>query len=229
MVTVGTTSCCGAIHNSGSGPALLLPASILDTFKIFFTTALVKEIVAQTNRYAAQLERQSTWQDVTETDIWAFLGFMILMGVNQLPALIHYWRKSPIFRYSPIANRISRDRFLQTLRCMHFVDNSTLPDQSDPDYDKLCKVRPVITMLQQACKQSYHGSRHQSIDEAMIAFKRRSSLKQYMPKKPTKRGFKVWVRADSLNGYVSQMECYTGKKRDTVEVGLGASVVKRLT
>ena len=25
------------------------------------------------------------------------------------------------------------------------------------------------------------------------------------------------------------LECYTGKKRDTVEVGLGASVVKRLT
>ena len=27
-------------------------------------------------------------------------------------------------------------------------------------------------------------------------------MKQYMPKKPTKRGFKVWVRGDSSNGYV---------------------------
>jgi len=36
----------------------------------------------------------------------------------------------------------------------------------------------------------------QSIAEAMILFKGRSSLHQYMPLKPTKRGYKVWVSAD---------------------------------
>ena len=30
----------------------------------------------------------------------------------------------------------------------------------------------------------------------MIKFQGRSSLKQYMPMKPTKRGIKVWVLAD---------------------------------
>ena len=39
-----------------------------------------------------------------------------------------------------------------------------------------------------------------SIDEAMIPFKGRSSLKQFIPNKPTKRGIKVWVRADAING-----------------------------
>ena len=46
--------------------------------------------------------------------------------------------------------------------------------------------------------------------------------------KSVKRGFKVWVRADSHNGYVCEFECYTGKKGDTTEVGLGGSVVTRL-
>ena len=41
--------------------------------------------------------------------------------------------------------------------------------------------------------------------------------------KPVKRGFKVWVRADSHNGYVFEFQCYTGKKGDTTEVGLGGS------
>ena len=54
-------------------------------------------------------------------------------------------------------------------------------------------------------------------------------MKQYLPKKPIKRGFKVWVRADSHNAYISQFECYTGKKGDTAEVGLGGNVVIRLT
>ena len=50
-----------------------------------------------------------------------------------------------------------------------------------------------------------------------------------MPKKPTKPGFKVWVRAASANGYVSQFEFYTGKQGSNVEVGLGGNVVTRFT
>ena len=39
----------------------------------------------------------------------------------------------------------------------------------------------------------------------------------------------MWVCADSHNGYISDFDVYTGKKGDTAEVGLGGSVVKRLT
>ena len=54
-------------------------------------------------------------------------------------------------------------------------------------------------------------------------------MKQYLPMKPVKRGFKVWVRSDSHNRYVCELECYTGRKGDKTEVGLGGSVVTRLT
>ena len=47
--------------------------------------------------------------------------------------------------------------------------------------------------------------------------------------KPIKRGIKVWVQADSRNGYFSQFEVYTGKKKGAVEHQLGARVVKDLT
>ena len=59
----------------------------------------------------------------------------------------------------------------------------------------------------------------------MVPYKGRSSLKQYMPQKPVKRGFKVWVRADSTNGYVSQFQVYT---TSSTEKGLGSRVVKDL-
>jgi hypothetical protein len=67
------------------------------------------------------------------------------------------------------------------------------------------------------------------VDEAMIKFQGRSSLKQYLPLKPIKRGIKVWVLADSSNGYFSRLEVYTGRKGDNVEHGLGARVVRELT
>ena len=62
----------------------------------------------------------------------------------------------------------------------------------------------------------------------MIKFQGRSSLKQYMPLKPVKHGIKVWVLADSSNGYFSKFEVYTGKGA-TAEKGLGMRVVKALT
>ena len=49
-----------------------------------------------------------------------------------------------------------------------------------------------------------------------------------MPKKPTKRGFKVWMRADAINGYVADLSVYTWKTRDAPERDLGGSVVRTL-
>lgn len=50
----------------------------------------------------------------------------------------------------------------------------------------------------------------------MIKFKGRCGLKQYMPKKPIKRGFKVWALVDS-EGYLYNFDIYTGKSKDYVE------------
>ena len=63
----------------------------------------------------------------------------------------------------------------------------------------------------------------------MVGFKGRSSLKQYMPKIPTKCSFKVWCRYDSKNGYTSAFQIYTGKLVDATEKNLGSRVVKDLS
>ena len=52
-----------------------------------------------------------------------------------------------------------------------------------------------------------------AIDEAMIKFQGRSCLKQCNPLKPVKHGIKVWVLADSYNGYISKSSKFTlGRK-----------------
>ena len=59
----------------------------------------------------------------------------------------------------------------------------------------------------------------------MIRFKGRSSLKQYVPKKPIRRGMKTWIRADSSNGYhLPEMYSF----RENVTTNLGESVVIKL-
>ncbi|XP_049787948.1 mucin-7-like [Schistocerca cancellata] len=50
----------------------------------------------------------------------------------------------------------------------------------------------------------------------------------YLPKKPIKRGYKVWVLADK-SGCARKLDIYTGKKDNAVEKKLGERVVKDLT
>ena len=50
-----------------------------------------------------------------------------------------------------------------------------------------------------------------------------------MPMEPIKRGMKVLVLADSVNGYFSWLEVYTGRLGDRVETRLGSRVVQSLT
>ncbi|GFQ78188.1 piggyBac transposable element-derived protein 4 [Trichonephila clavata] len=52
-------------------------------------------------------------------------------------------------------------------------------------------------------------------------------LKQYMPKKPIKRGYKVWMRCDS-SGFACEFQIYTGKTEE-VEINLGERVIKNLS
>lgn len=152
------------------------------------------------------------------------------MGLVKLPALDDYWKVDPFFHFPPIASRISRQRFRDISRYLHFVDNTQLVPRNQPGYDKLGKVRPIIDHCNTKFQASYNPHCECAADEAMIRCQSRTSLKQYMPLKPVKRGIKVWVRADSHNGYFSQFEVYQGKGSNTTpELGLGGSVVKTLT
>ena len=42
-------------------------------------------------------------------------------------------------------------------------------------YDKLYKIRPIITMTKETFKDCYNPGKNQTVDEAMIAYKGRLS------------------------------------------------------
>ena len=150
------------------------------------------------------------------------------MGLNHLPSINDYWSRDHHYHYAPIADLISRQRFRDISRYLHFVNNDHLVPRSDPSYDRLGKIRPLIEHLSEKFEALYNATKNLAVDEAMIKFQGRSSLKQYMPMKPIKRGIKVWVLADSANGYFIKFDVYTGKQKDR-QVGLGEYIVKTLT
>ena len=86
-------------------------------------------------------------EKVTETELEAYFGFMILMGIVRLPSIYDYWKKDWTLNYAPISNRISRDRFREISRYFHFVDNTTLRLPGSEGYDRIGKVRPILNYI----------------------------------------------------------------------------------
>lgn len=196
-------------------------------FNRFFNDQVYDLIVNETNKYARQ-KNIVNWTDITKDETKAFVGLLFLMGLHQLPEIYLYWSSDPLFYVRPIAEVMTVKRFKKILQALHLNDNETMPKRDSPDYDRLYKIRPLVNILNNAFQTEAIQTKCQSIDESMILFKGRSTLKQYMPLKPIKRGYKVWARCDSQSGYLYQFQIYTGKKDGSAEEGLASSVVQRL-
>ncbi|XP_039292535.1 piggyBac transposable element-derived protein 3-like [Nilaparvata lugens] len=118
------------------------------------------------------------------------------------------------------------NKFEQVRRFLHFSNNLT-PDKKD----KLYKVRPVFDNLVQKFK-SIPLEENLSIDEQMCATKARHHLKVYMPDKPHKYGYKIFVLS-GVSGFAYNLEVYTGKDDnvqtdDEPDLGASSNVVVRL-
>ena len=163
------------------GPSITL-GDPTTTFLTLFTHEFLEHIVRETNRYAEQCISAThqgdgpppTWT-TTLGEVKAFIGFAILMGINELPEIRDYWSTNDPLHYFPVASRIPRKRFMELSTYLHFANNENIVARGQPEYDRLAKVRPVITALQKSFLEAYKPHRENVIDEAMIKFKGRSS------------------------------------------------------
>lgn len=199
-------------------------------FKLLFSDEIVNLIVEQTNLYAQQIFLKSgkPYTKTNPQEISTFLGMNILMGIKRSPSYRDYWSTSADLNDPHISKLMTVNRFGWLLSSIHINDNHMMPKRGEVGYDKLYKIRPFLSILKFNFQKYYTPKNIIAVDESMIKFKGRSTIKQYMPKKPIKRGYKVWSLADK-NGYLWNFDIYTGKKGEAVETNLGARVVKDLS
>lgn len=171
--------------------------SQLECFLLFLSSDIYDEILTQSNLYAEQQRDakndNSPWSPITKEELMAFIGVVVAMGVVQLPSVDDYWSINPILTHPWFRSVFTRLRFRQIIRYLHVVDNSKALQRSDPNYDKLWKVRYLIDALSAKCLELYDPHPQISIDESMIGTKCRLSFIQYLPNKPVKWGIKMWV------------------------------------
>lgn len=174
--------------------------SVLQYFLKFFDDDLLDMIVYQSNLYSTQVTGNSV--NLSKRDILDFLALELRMGLVKMSSFRDYWSEG--LRYSKVADVMSRNKYQQIRRFLHFVDNSKQDD------DKYYKVRPVMEHIRKKCLEIEEEKMY-SVDEMMVKYKgnRAGSRKQYMPKKPTKWGFKMFVRS-GVSGIVYDFLMYGG-------------------
>lgn len=159
-------------------------------FSEFIEDEIINKICKETNLYSMQTKGVEL--NCLPFEIRRFFGVLLYLGVIQVPNLRMAWM--PNFRLSAVADSLSRARFEKIKESFHINDNTQQPERGSPNYDKLYKIRPLLDKMKEQCNK-IDQEEHQSIDEQMIKFKGRHSLKQYLPMKPTKWGFKMFTRA----------------------------------
>ncbi|KAK1791141.1 hypothetical protein P4O66_002174 [Electrophorus voltai] len=82
-----------------------------------------------------------------------------------------------------------------------------------PGYDCLFRLKPLMEQILTACQAYYQPHQNIAMDKRMVATKARISMKQYIKDKLTKWGYKLFVLADSSNGYTCNFSVYEGKAR----------------
>ena len=135
-----------------------------------------------------------------------------------------YWEEAPDVHNQLVSDAVRRNRFLDILRYIHFCDNSGL----NPD-DKCSKVTPIYDMAIANFKKYAILTNCVNVDESMVEYfgKTGNALKQRMPKKPIRSGYKVWC-LNLDDGYLLDCEVYQGKGSQSeyqAEFGHGPGVV----
>ena len=132
------------------------------------------------------------------------------MGLLKLSQIRDYWSTNEVLATPWFPAVMSRDHFFRILRFIHLADSSKQKKEDEEGYDALYKVRPLIDHLTAVFPKYYQPARELSLDEMMIGTRCRIAFLQYLPKKPTRFGIKVFVISEAKTGYVLNFQVYTG-------------------
>ena len=164
---------------------------------------ILQHLVCETNRYANRDKNMPDFQ-ITNDEMYRFIGLLLLSGYNMRTSERDYWSKSPDLICPAFAETMSRNRFQKIKNVLHAANNQSL------DSSKMAKIKPLYELLNQSLLM--FGILHEdlSIDESMVPYYGRHSCKQFIRGKPIRFGYKCWVIASSC-GLPYKVTVYEGK------------------
>ena len=99
------------------------------------------------------------------------------MSMHPVHSIRDYWSRDWILGVPSLAQIMTVARFKTVTLYLRLNDNSKMPARGTPGFDKLFKVRSFLEAIHANFLSQYVPHKQVDIDEAMIKFKGRGSLK----------------------------------------------------
>lgn len=182
-----------------------IPLSAVKVLNLFLNP-LLETVQRETERAFCMRKKNSRldqfWVSVVSEDYRKYVGIIIMMGIDRKPAADMHWQTHGMWSSNLINSTMSRDKF----RLIGTYLSIGIPNQND----KLARVRELSELINKLSVKYYKPRSNLTIDESMIAYKGKHGLKQYIPMKPTKWGFKAFLLCESTTGYCYKHLFYGG-------------------
>ncbi|XP_063237795.1 piggyBac transposable element-derived protein 3-like [Bacillus rossius redtenbacheri] len=169
-------------NNNNLDNELLTPISY---FEKYIPVTLFDQMSEMTNLYAVQ-NHKPRFKHTCSSELQVLFGLHIAMGTLKLPRVSLFWDKA--IGITMFQDAMLRDRFFELRMNLHLVNTLEIPDNCS---DKLYKVRPLYDAVRSRC-MALELEEHLCIDEQIVPFTGRFSIKQYMKGKPCPWGVKIF-------------------------------------
>ena len=221
-----------AFHENHECP---LEAQTLQTpyafFSKFFPPSLIEYITEQSMLYSVE-KNSGKIIEVNSSSVRKYIGIVLTMGYVGMDSIRDYWSKQ--YGLKEVMNTMPGKTFEKIKSILHFAPNAEAKPPGEDGFDRLHKIRPIMNELRKNF-QSVPLEECLSIDEQICPTKKNSYLKQYVPSKPHKWGYKFYVLS-GVSGFAYDFEMYSGqendpkfRRSDEPDLGAAANNVVRLS
>lgn len=190
--------------------------SFTELFELFFCSGIKNYIDEST---------QLNGHPLTLEELDVFIGIIIFSSYNKRLSQRDYWSDDPLLHSVPVASAMSRNNFEKIKSKLKF----SKPEDSDST-NRVWKVQKIVDLFRKNLLQFGIFSSALSVDEMMVKFFGKLSIKQFIKTKPTRYGIKIWGLCAS-NGYLFGFQIYCGKNSengDLSKIALGSRVVVQM-
>lgn len=182
---------------------------------LFFTVELMEHIAEYTNTYGwsavlhkpTYANKHGEWVNTTADELYKLIALILYFGLVDVSTTHRYWSKKSLYHGLWARSIMARDRYKALMAMLHIVDPN-----AETESEKLAKVNGFMKHIKDRCMALYQPFQQVAVDERMVKSKHRSGIRQFIKNKPVKWGIKLWVLADSANGYTYDFNVYIGKR-----------------
>ena len=193
------------------------PIAIFDEL----TEGLFELMAREATTYASQKNKEFRF---LSEDYKAFCAILLLSGYRPVPRQHQYWSADADLRCDIVKNSMTKNRFCTLKQFLHFNNNDLISPECT---DKLYKIRPLLDLCNRNFQKLGFFETSLSVDEKMVRYYGRHSIKQFLYGKPIRFGFKEWAVCGSRSGYTYRFKVYQGAE-EKQDVPLGERTVLEL-